>query len=98
MEKLQEIIGDAGGFAIKYTEFDYRLDSHREIQGYVTLASTHHMAKDKLTGYFNAVQSHCHSTKRAVVQVGKLDTTLQFHNPETAYVKLVGGQYELWFK
>ena len=97
ISKLNEITSGVDGFSVSYHAFDYQLDSHPEIKGYLRFVSDSHKSKQELEGYFNAVLFECHHTSRTTTNLKSLSETLEFLEIDEGYINIHSGEATVWY-
>ena len=98
LQKLDDIIADEinDQFKIIYHEFDFKLDSHKEISGYIELSSKLDSSKKDIEGLFNSAVYDCHLDAYAEMELDYLPTYLSQENIENAYVKISDGHVKFY--
>lgn len=97
ISKLEEIIGNVEGYSFSYYSFDFQLDSHQEVKGYIQISSEYLKSKSELEGYFNAILLGCHHTSSSVAEAFDLGNLFETLRVQNAYVKIQQGQATVWF-
>ena len=98
ISKLKEITKNASEYTITYHPFDFHLDSHEEIKGYIRISNTYLKSKEELEGYFNAVLFGCHYTTQSVSDVVDLGEFIRISGMEDGYIKIKNGKATIWFE
>ncbi|MDH5445317.1 MAG: hypothetical protein OEY52_07155 [Gammaproteobacteria bacterium] len=88
INKLKEVLGNVKGFEFTYKPFDFKLDSHKEIGGYIELTSTILKSKKEFDGYFNAVLFDCHHTSVMNLNISELSNIIKLKGIQSGYATI----------